>query len=103
MRSIILSSILLASLASLSACGDGNKEDNQVTRTRMEDIDSLEGTISDDMINTDESADEGPYDAAPAADGKVSAPAKDDKKAKEDDDKAEAKPVATTDEKAADE
>lgn len=49
----------------LSACGS-SKEDNQVTETRMDNLDSLEGTISDDMINTDESNDEAPVEAAPA-------------------------------------
>ncbi len=52
-------------LLALTACG-GSKEDNQVTETRMDDIDSLEGTISDDAINMDASTDEGPVDAAPA-------------------------------------
>ncbi|MFN3618699.1 hypothetical protein [Sphingorhabdus sp.] len=45
-----------------SACGD-SKEDNQVTETRMDNLDSLEGTISDDMINTDESTDGTPVEA----------------------------------------
>jgi hypothetical protein len=65
MRRFIVSTAILASLAMLAACG-GNTEDNQVTETRMDDLDSLEGTISDDMINTDESTDEAPVDAAPA-------------------------------------
>jgi hypothetical protein len=51
-------------LLALTACG-GSKEDNQVTETRMDDIDSLEGTISDDAINMDESTDEAPVEAAP--------------------------------------
>lgn len=51
-------------LLALTACG-GSKEDNQVTETRMDDIDSLEGTISDDAINMDEATDEGPVDAPP--------------------------------------
>lgn len=49
----------------LSACGS-SKEDNQVTETRMDNLDSLEGTISDDVLNVDESADEAPTEAAPA-------------------------------------
>lgn len=64
-------------LAGLSGCG-GNKEDSQLTETRMDDLDSLEGTISDDMVNTDTSTDEGPIEAAPPI---------------------EAKPVAKTDDK----
>lgn len=55
----------LAMMLLLSACG-GSKEDNQATETRMDNLDSLEGTISDDMINTDESSDEAPVEAAPA-------------------------------------
>jgi hypothetical protein len=47
-----------------SACGD-SKEDNQVTETRMDNLDSLEGTISDDMINTDESIEEAPVQMMP--------------------------------------
>lgn len=62
-----------AALLALSACG-GSKEDNQVTETRMDDLDSLEGTISDDMINTDESTDEAPVEAMPA--GITAEPAK---------------------------
>ena len=53
-------------LFALTACG-GTKEDNQVTETRMDDIDSLEGTISDDAINMDASTDEAPVEAAPVA------------------------------------
>jgi hypothetical protein len=48
MRSFITPCVLAASLAMLSACG-GSTEDNAVTETRMDDLDSLEGTISDDM------------------------------------------------------
>ena len=55
----------LALMLLVSACGS-SKEDNQVTETRMDNLESLEGTISDDMINTDESTDEAPLDAAPA-------------------------------------
>lgn len=65
MHRFIVSTAAVASLALLSACG-GSAEDNQVTETRMDDLDSLEGTISDDMINTDESTDEAPVDGAPA-------------------------------------
>lgn len=55
-----------AAMLLLSACG-GTKEDNQITETRMDDLDSLEGTISDDVMNVDESTDEAPVEAAPAA------------------------------------
>lgn len=56
----------LAVVLLLSACGS-SKEDNQVTETRMDNLDSLEGTISDDMINTDEAKDEAQVE--PATDG----------------------------------
>jgi hypothetical protein len=93
MRRLVLSAAIVMSLALLSACG-GNKEDNQITETRMDDLDSLEGTISDDMINTDESTDEAPVEAAPPTEG---AKAKDDKKA---DDKAKEPAADKTDDKA---
>lgn len=93
---LTISALILSSLV-LSACG-GSKEDNQVTQTRMDDIDSLEGTISDDMINTDESTDEAPLDAAPAAD----APPKTKKKGTDEDEaKADEQPAPNTDDKAA--
>lgn len=57
----IIAAILLSSL---SACGD-SKEDKKVTETRVDDLESLEGTISDDMIVTDTSTDEGPLEAPP--------------------------------------
>jgi hypothetical protein len=66
MRKYLFASAI--ALLALTACG-GNKEDNQVTETRMDDIDSLEGTISDDAINMDESTDEAPVEAAPASTG----------------------------------
>jgi hypothetical protein len=55
-----------AALLALSACG-GGKEDNQVTETRMDNLENLKGTISDDMINTDESTDEAPVEAMPVS------------------------------------
>lgn len=57
--------IPLASLAMIYACG-GTTDNGAATETRMDDLDSLEGTISDDAINTDRSTDEGPIEAAPA-------------------------------------
>ena len=96
MRSTLIISSLVLSIAMLSACG-GNKENSQVTETRMDDIDSLEGTISDEMINTDESTDEAPLDPPPAAEGNPKAADENsaeekasDKTASETEDKAEA-------------
>jgi hypothetical protein len=45
------------------ACSDKEantaaKESEQVTQTRMNEIDNLEGTISDEMIVTDDASDE---------------------------------------------
>ncbi|MBL0924515.1 MAG: hypothetical protein IBJ12_08645 [Sphingomonadaceae bacterium] len=67
---------LALALFALTACG-GNKEDNQVTETRMDDLDSLEGTISDDMINTDDTTDEAPLEAAPSMEAKSAAKGED--------------------------
>lgn len=69
----------LAIMLLLSACG-GSKEDSRATETRMDRLDSLEGTISDDMINTDEAVNDVPvqadaYVTVPAASVKE-APAK---------------------------
>jgi hypothetical protein len=66
MRRIIITALLLT-LPLIHGCSGGDKEDNKVTQTQMDDIDSLEGTISDDMINTDESTEQAPLDAAPPA------------------------------------
>ena len=94
MRPILIVSALMLSTAMLSACGDG-KQDSQVTDTRMDDIDSLEGTISDDMINSDESTDEAPLDAAPAVEGKPKA-----KDEKSSEDKPTEQPAPETEDKA---
>ena len=77
---------LILSLAlSLAACGGG--DESKVTETRMDDIDSLQGTISDEMVNTDELNEQAMVEAAPAATAKP--------KAKADGDaKVEVKPVA---------
>jgi hypothetical protein len=48
----------------LVACG--GSEDSKVTETRMDDIDSLEGTISDEMVDTDELNEQPMIEAAPA-------------------------------------
>ncbi len=65
MRAQLLS--LVSATLLLAACG-GTKEETQVTETRLDDLDSIEGTISDDAINMDESTDEAPVEAAPPAD-----------------------------------
>ncbi len=62
MRSILIFIHLLA-VAMLQGCSDKSDgtpaaESNKVTQTRMNDIDSLEGTISDEMIISDDATDE---------------------------------------------
>lgn len=84
MRPILTASVFALSISLLSACGGGDKENSQVAETRMDDIDSLEGTISDDMINTDESTEEGVFDAPATADPKLKAKADDDQETKND-------------------
>lgn len=55
----------------LAACGGG--DENTVTETRMDDIDSLQGTISDEMVNTDELNEQAMVEAAPATTAKPKA------------------------------
>jgi hypothetical protein len=47
----------------LAACGGG--DESKVTETRMDDIDSLQGTISDEMVNTDDLNEQAMVEAAP--------------------------------------
>jgi hypothetical protein len=65
MRRILITALLLT-VPFIHACSGGKSEDSKVTQTRMDDVDNVEGTISDDMINTDESTETAPLDAAPA-------------------------------------
>lgn len=58
--------ILALALPALSACSGGDDADSKVTETRMDDIDSIEGTISDEMIPTDEVTETAPVEATPA-------------------------------------
>ena len=57
--------LLIVSTALLAACSGGNSEDSKVTQTRLDDLDNIEGTISDEMINTDESTDQPMIDNTP--------------------------------------
>jgi hypothetical protein len=83
MRKIILTPFVCSALL-LTACsneGEGDtKASGQVTQTRMDDIDKIEGTINDDMINVDESTDsaalakdDGSSDAAANSDASADA------------------------------
>jgi PBP1b-binding outer membrane lipoprotein LpoB len=66
MRPLILASLLF--LPMLSACSGETAGDKKVSQTKMNDIDSLEGTINDDIINTDQTTEEAPLEAsAPAS------------------------------------
>ena len=63
---------LILSLALLlSACG--GSDESKVTETRMDDIDSLQGTISDEMVITDELNEQAMVEAAPPATAKPKA------------------------------
>ncbi len=54
----ILALTLLAQGCSDKAADAPAKESERVTQTRMDEIDNLEGTISDEMIVTDDASDE---------------------------------------------
>ena len=56
---------------SLAACGGSGESTG--TETRMDDIDSLQGTISDEMVNTDELNEQALVEATPAATAKPKA------------------------------
>jgi hypothetical protein len=89
--------VLICSLAlSVAACGGSGE--STVTETRMDDIDSLQGTISDEMVNTDELNEQALVEAAPAAIAKPKA--KPDASAKPEEKVAPAAdaPAATGDE-----
>ena len=90
---LILSFVLL-----LSACGGG--DESKVTETRMDDIDSLQGTISDEMVNTDELNEQAMVEAAPAATAKPEAKADGDAKVEA---KTDAEPKADASAKTSDE
>ncbi len=75
MRRLLTVTALLI-LPAISACSNSDTktaEDSKVTETRMDDIDKIEGTISDEMIDTTEST-----QPAPLA-GKEAEADKDDK------------------------
>jgi hypothetical protein len=89
MRRLITTALLLT-IPMIQGCSGSSSEDNKVTQTRMADIDSLEGTISDDMINTDESTETAPLDTAPVEPAKKAT----DKALRKDEAvKAETKPI----------
>ncbi len=62
MRYTLLPVLFVMSL--LAGCSSETSGDNKLSQTRMNDIDSLEGTISDDIINTDQTNEEAPIDAS---------------------------------------
>ncbi|NJM49808.1 MAG: hypothetical protein HC843_02085 [Sphingomonadales bacterium] len=64
MRPILTLAALLL-LPALAACSSDKPEekiaeDSSVTQTRMDDIDKIEGTISDEMIDTSGDSEEAP-------------------------------------------
>jgi hypothetical protein len=60
----ILALTLLAQACSDKGASTPANESAQVTETRMDEIDNLEGTISDEMIITDDSNDEAELESA---------------------------------------
>lgn len=62
-----------ASLGLITACSGGESENGgearAVTQTRMDDIDKIEGSISDEMIDTNESGEEAPLAGSDAIAG----------------------------------
>ena len=85
-RALFISLTLL-----LAACGGA--EENKVTETRMDDIDSLQGTISDEMPNADELNEQPLVEATPVAAPKPTA-REERPKAAEDKSLPESVPVA---------
>lgn len=73
----------------LAACGSA--EDSKVTETRMDDIDSLEGTISDEMANTDALNEQPMIETSPVPGAKPKAKTDDNEKPE---DKAKPKAAA---------
>jgi hypothetical protein len=70
MRRAVLALIVL--LPALSACG-GSVEDAKVTATRIDDLDSLEGTISDEMADTGSLNEQPMIDGSPDSEAKPGA------------------------------
>jgi hypothetical protein len=84
-RTLILTAL---ALPALSACGGGGDDASKVTETRMDDIDSIEGTISDEMIVTDENAEMAPVEATAVSAAKAKSGSSEEKP------KAESQPKA---------
>lgn len=83
MRPVKSAIMLFSLLPLLQACG-GSGNDSKTTETRMDDLDSVEGTISDDMVNTDQSTDEAPIDASAPDTAKPKAKSEDSDKPKDE-------------------
>lgn len=65
------SASIIAVTLLLAACGGG--EDSTVTETKMDDIDNLEGTISDEMVDTDALNEQPMIDSSPVEGAKPKA------------------------------
>ena len=63
-RTLMITALII--LPALAACSqdktESPEENSAVTQTRMDDIDKIEGTISDEMIDTSETDDPAPLD-----------------------------------------
>ncbi len=73
----MLRATIIALTLLLAACGNG--EDSKVTETRMDDIDNMQGTISDEMVDADELNEQPMIEATPAPGAKPKGKASEDK------------------------
>jgi hypothetical protein len=84
MRLSLRVSILVFGVVWLAACSSEPAADGAVTETKMDSVDAVQGTISDEMIVTDDSSEQAPMadsSEAPAEPAKGVTAATSDKKA----------------------
>jgi outer membrane biosynthesis protein TonB len=81
MRRILYFSLLAMGAVTLAACSSEPAADSAVTETKMDSVDAIQGTISDEMIVTDDSSDQAPIaDASEAPEEPAKGATKPDKK-----------------------
>jgi outer membrane biosynthesis protein TonB len=82
MRRILYFSLTAIGLFPLAACSSEPAADSAVTETKMDSVDAIQGTISDEMIVTDDSSDQAPLaDASEAPEEPKGVPKPDVKQA----------------------